>query len=105
MEELMSGRAISKAHLIRKTLDKLGWDARPRDVMASLADEGHKVSAQQVSNEKYKRPGQAGVKEEELTLSLLKKVKTLVDEVGSINLVRRALDELDELTSQGPTQG
>jgi hypothetical protein len=104
MEGSMSERTNSKAYMIRKTLDKLGWDARPKDVITFLAAEGHKVSAQQVSNEKNKRAGQAGVKEEELTLSLLKKVKALVNEVGSINLVRKALDELEELTSQGPPQ-
>jgi len=101
----MSERKNSKASQIRKTLAKLGWDASPKDVIASLAAEGHIVSAQQVSNEKTKRAAQAGVKQEELTISLLKKVKALVDEVGSTNLVRRALDELEELTSQGPTQG
>jgi hypothetical protein len=104
MEGPMSERPHSNASLIRKTLDKLGWDARPKDVIASLAAEGHKVSAQQVSNEKNKRAGRAGVKEEELTLSLVKKVKALVDEAGSVSLVRKALDELEELTSQGPTR-
>jgi hypothetical protein len=105
MEVSMSERTNSKAYLIRKTLDKLGWDARTKDVIDSLKAEGHKVSAQQVSNEKNRRAENAGVKEEELTLSVLKKVKGLVDEVGSTNLVRRALNELDELTSQGRPQG
>jgi hypothetical protein len=98
----MSRRANSKASLISKALDKLGSDARPKEVIAFLAAEGHKVSAQQVSNEKSKRAGQAGDKEEELTLSVLKRVKAFVDEIGSTSLLRKALDELDELTSQGP---
>ena len=35
---------------------------------------------------------------EDLPVSILKKVKALVDEVGSTEIVRRALAELDELT-------
>jgi hypothetical protein len=35
----------------------------------------------------------------------VKKEKALVDEAGSVSLVRKALDELEELTIQGPNQG
>lgn len=98
----MGERKNSKASLVRQTLAKLGWDASPKAVIASLADEGVTVTPQQVSNEKTKRLNQTAANGEDVTISLLKKVKALVDEVGSTNLVRRALDELEALTSPGP---
>jgi hypothetical protein len=36
------------------------------------------------------------------TVSILKKVKSLVDEIGSIELVRRALEELEDLMKRSP---
>ena len=98
----MGERKNSNASLIRQTLAKLGWNASPKDVIRSLADEGVTVTPQQVSNEKTKRLNQTATKGEDVTISLLKKVKAFVDEVGSTSLVRRALDELDALTSPGP---
>ena len=98
----MRERKNSKASSVRQTLAKLGWDASPKDVIRSLADEGVTVTPQQVSNEKTKRLNQTAAKGEDVTISLLKKVKAFVDEVGSTSLVRRALDELEALTSPGP---
>src|SRR5271166_6780767 len=100
----MGKRKNSKAGLVRQILAKLGWDASPKDVIDSLAAQGITVTPQQVSNEKTKRKraSQTAAQAEDLPVSLLKKVKALVDEVGSTNLVRRALDELEALTSPGP---
>ena len=100
----MSERKNSKAHLVRQTLAIKGWDASPKDVIASLAAQGVAVTPQQVSNEKTKRARRTPTAQiADLPVSLLKKVKSLVDEVGSTSLVRRALDELEALTSPGPS--
>src|SRR5712691_9292782 len=88
------------ASRIRQVLDEIGWEASPKKVISRLEAAGVKVTPQQVSNEKAKRGKPvARLNPDDLPVSFLKKVKELVDEVGSTALVRRALDELDELTS------
>ncbi len=95
----MSGHENSDASLIRQALDELGWHASTKDVNDYLAADKVEVTAQQVSNEKSKRAKHPVTQLEDLPVSLLKKVKALVDEIGSVELVRRALDDLEALTS------
>lgn len=86
------GRKIemnSSAGQIRKVLNENGWDVSPKEVISNLEAKGIIVSPQQVSNEKSKKG--------DITISILKKVKKLVDEVGSTDFIRKALDELDIL--------
>ena len=44
-----SSNGVSKAQSIRDTAKELGKKARPRDIIAALADKGISVSSQQVS--------------------------------------------------------
>lgn len=89
----------SKAERIRNAFAKLGAGARSKDVIRLLAKEGESVTPQQVSNERSKLK-QAGTVSllDDLPISVIKKVKSLADELGSTQVVRRALDEIDELT-------
>jgi hypothetical protein len=89
----------SAAAEIRAAFEELGWDAAPKAVIEELQRKEIAVTPQQVSNQKTRRAKlMAEVKVEDLPVSVLKKVKRLVDEVGSTEVVRRALDELDHLT-------
>jgi hypothetical protein len=88
---------INKAEAIRGVLKNLGRQTPTRRVIDVLRRDGIKVSAQQVSNQKAKL---AKLGDEDLRASVLKKVKALVDELGSIEVLRRAIDDLDELTTR-----
>jgi hypothetical protein len=95
----MTVQKNTKASLIRQAFDELGWGVSSKDVIASIAAQGVAVTPQQVSNEKLKRARQTpSAQVEDLPVSLLKKVKALVDELGSTDLVRRALNDLEALT-------
>jgi hypothetical protein len=91
---------LNKAAAIREILSDLGRDAPPRTVVSRLKANGIAVTPQQVSNEKAKLARGTPYEMEDLPVSVLKRVKALVDEIGSIDVVRRALDELDELTKR-----
>lgn len=89
---------VSKAEKIRETFDKLGLHARPKDVIATLADANVKVSSAQVSNVKAtlnggKRSGKAGA----LTLADLTAAKRLVEALGSVERAEGALAALAKL--------
>jgi hypothetical protein len=88
---------ITKASRIRAALKQLGSNAPAQSVIELLSDQGVSVSPQQISNERTRMRRQ-NASSVELTVSAVKKVKLLVDELGSIQLVRRALDDLEELT-------
>jgi hypothetical protein len=90
---------LNRAAAIRELLLELGIQTPPREIIGRLRDNGiDDVSPQQVSNEKAKlRKKGAVARVDDLPVSVLKKVKSLVDEIGSIEVVRRALDELLEL--------
>jgi hypothetical protein len=89
----------TSASRIRLALDEIGWNASPKEIIARLKAGGIEVTPQQVSNEKAKRGKQAvPLDPNDLPVSFLKKLRALVDEVGSTDLVRHALDELDELS-------
>jgi hypothetical protein len=95
----MTVQKITKASLIRQAFDELGWGVSSKDVITFVAAQGVAVTPQQVSNEKLKRARQnPAAQVEDLPVSLLKKVKALVDELGSTDLVRRALNDLEALT-------
>jgi len=86
----------NKADAIRRAFKQLGRHVPYRVVRDHLLNEGIKnVRPQEVSNQKAKL---AKLGDEDLRASVLKKVKTLVDEVGSIDALRRAIDDLEELT-------
>jgi hypothetical protein len=93
----MGGRETetNKAEAIRRVLKQLGRLTPTRQVVRHLSSEGVGVTAQQVSNQKAKL---AKLGDEDLRASVLKKVKALVDELGSTEVLRRALDDLEELT-------
>ena len=89
----------NQAKAIREMLASIGLEAPPRTVIQRLAAEGVEgVTPQQVSNEKAKlrRKGET-TREGVLTLANLRKVKALVDDLGSIEAVKLALNELEEL--------
>jgi hypothetical protein len=65
-------------------------------VIEYLRAKGTLVTPQQVSNIKAMRVKQSP-QMEDIPLSVLKKVKSLVDEIGSIRIVRKAIDELENL--------
>lgn len=95
----------NKAACIRKVLEKYGSTTSLKEVRKHLESEHGitVVSAQQVSNERTKlskrRPASPPFRLDDLPVSVLKKVKGLVDELGSTDALRRALDELDALTA------
>lgn len=93
----MGGRKTetNKAEAIRRVLKQLGRHTPTRRVVHYLSKEGIEVTPQQVSNQKAKL---AKLGDEDLRTSVLKKVKALVDELGSTEVLRRAIDDLDDLT-------
>lgn len=91
--------SVNKSAEIRRVLDDIGWDASPRDVQSRLQTKAIVVTAQQVSNEKSRRVKRPLIVSD-LPVSVLKKVKALVVEFGSSDIVRKALDELDELSAR-----
>jgi hypothetical protein len=87
----------NQAAEIRKAFDELGMESTPKAVIALLRTRGLNVSPQQVSNEKAKLIKRSSRELKDLPVSVLKKVKLLVDELGGTDRVRHALDELDAL--------
>ena len=84
----MARKKMSKAAHIRQTLETMGKDSAPKDVMAALAAKKIKVSAAQVSNVKSAMNGgtksRRGRKAKNGTVSLadLLAAKKFVGEVG-----------------------
>ena len=85
----------NKAEAIRQALKQLGRHTPTRTVVQNLLHEGIQVTPQQVSNQKARM---ANLGNRDLPASVLKKVKALADELGSIEVLRRAIDDLDDLT-------
>jgi len=90
---------INKAEAIRELFAELGIDISSKELIQRLQTQGIEVSPQQVSNEKarIKRKSRAVVQVDDLPVSVLKKVKALVDELGGAEVVKRALEELKTL--------
>lgn len=78
----MSEHEKSKAKMIRRLLEELGSRAESQEVITRLKRQGILVTPQQVSNEKTK-------------LRQRLKVMALVDELGSVDVIRQILDDLD----------
>lgn len=94
----MAKRKINKAQAIRDTLQSLGPDTRPKDVMAHLAEKRIKVSAAQISNIKSSLRGEAnGDSKNGLTVDALMKAKAMADRMGGVEKARKALDALATL--------
>jgi hypothetical protein len=91
---------INKAAAIRELLDELGRNIPTKTVIARLKTQGISVTPQQVSNQKAKLTRVMPFELEDLPVSVLKRVKKFVDEIGSIEVVKRALTELDELAKR-----
>jgi hypothetical protein len=94
----MSRAKINKAAKIREMFEKLGQGARPRDVIAGLADEKIEVSSAQVSNIKAtlggggKKGSSGGISIEHLVLA-----KKFADQLGSVERAEGALAALAKL--------
>ncbi len=90
----------SKADAIRKMLDKLGTDARPRDVIAALAARGVKVTSAQVSTLRKglsRRRAPASVTTDSVSFAHLLAARDLAERLGGIEVARQALASLARL--------
>ena len=96
----------SKAEAIRELFKERGSDLSLAEIRKELKSRYRiEVTAQQVSNERTKfAERKPAFSLDDLPVSVLKRVKALVDEFGSTDAVRRALDELDELQTKGKQQ-
>jgi arginine repressor len=111
---------MSKADAIRDAVSRLGRKARPRDVIADLADKGVTVTSPQVSSlmkklgikRRRRRGGReaangaatrgAGVKRGprtggSLSATDLLDAKKLADQLGGVEKLKKALDLLEQL--------
>jgi hypothetical protein len=93
-------RTVNKAEKIREAFEKLGHDARPKDVIATLAAKKIKVAPAQVSNLKAKLAVKRKGKKAAAGLSLdsLLAAKKLVDTLG-IERAKEAIDALAKLVA------
>ena len=80
----------NKAEAIRQAWGEMGADARPRDVIATLADRGIKVTSAQVST---LRNG----KTREASFEHLLAARALANQLGSLEAAKSALDSLARL--------
>ena len=97
---------VNKAAEIRAVLSEKGVDAAPKEVIATLAAKGVHVAPAQVSNIKAtlrkKGPGgrrgaKTGASGDAVSLNALLDAKKLVDQLGSVDAVKRALSALERL--------
>lgn len=94
----MSRTKVNKAAKIREMFEKLGPGARPRDVIAGLAEEKIAVSSAQVSNIKAtlggggKRTARGGISIEDLVIA-----KRFVEQLGSVERAAGAISALAKL--------
>ena len=91
---------VSKADAIRGMFEKLGSDARPRDVIAALKQQGVTVTSAQVSMLRGKAPknGAARVQAgKAVSYDHLLAAKQLADRLGGVENARRALESFAKL--------
>ncbi len=92
---------INKAAKIRETFEKLGRDARPKDVIATLAEAKIEVSSAQVSNVKATMNGHIkhgrGKHAGAVSIDDLLATKQFIDSIGSIERAESALSALAKL--------
>jgi hypothetical protein len=101
----MARRKINKSAKIREAFEKLGANARPKDVIAHLATRRIKVSSAQVSNIKSgskarrtkDRKGRGRNRGTLVALSDLQAAKKLAELLGSVESARSALAALAKL--------
>jgi hypothetical protein len=95
----MARRKTNKSAKIREAFDKLGADARPRDVIAHLAAGKIKVAPAQVSTIKAslgkKKPGRRSGGD--LALQDLLAAKKLIEQLGSVEKAQTAIAALAKL--------
>lgn len=93
----MARGKINKAEKIRETLEKLGADARTKDVIATLKAQKITVAAAQVSNIKAALRGPKKAKRghnghgDLISLAGLQAAKKLVESLGSVEAAQKAL--------------
>ncbi len=85
---------VSKADAIRDMFNKMGRDARPRDIIAALKSKGIVVTSAQVSTLRNKMTpnGQASRADGPVAYEHLLAAKQLAQRLGGIEEARRALD-------------
>jgi hypothetical protein len=94
----------SKAAAIRGAFAELGRSARARDVVATLASRGIKVSPAQVSTLRKSAPRRASAagtsSAHSVSLAQLLAAKQLAEQLGGIEAAQKALDSLAQLTAR-----
>ena len=100
----MARKKTNNAQAIRDTFEKLGHDARPKDVVAALAGRRIKVSPTQVSNIKSNLNGtipkgsaKPAAASDLISLSGLRAAKTFLETVGSVEAAKQAVAALASL--------
>lgn len=106
-----SKNGSNKSQAIREMSQQLGRKARPRDVIAGLKEKGIEVSPALVTNVLSRAAKRRGRKVRRLvgtavnarrsggdvSMASLVSAKKLIDEVGSVDEAKRALDALARL--------
>lgn len=89
----------SKADAIRTMFDQMGASARPRDIVAALAERGIKVTSAQVSTLRKapRRVGRATAAIGNVSFDHLVAAKSLADRLGGIENARQALEQFARL--------
>jgi arginine repressor len=95
-----NGSAGTKADAIRGVFDEMGAKARARDVVATLAARGIKVTSAQVSTLRKTVNSNRAKASTTYSVSLdhLMAAKALAQRLGGIDVARRALESLARLT-------
>jgi len=95
----MARSKINKAAKIREMFEKLGLEARPKDVISELAAAKIEVSSAQVSNVKATLGGanRRSNKSAALSINDLVLAKKFVDALGSVERAEGALTALSKL--------
>lgn len=93
--ERKSRNGVSKAEAIRGMWSTLGADARPRDVIDSLAKNGVKVSSAQVST--LRRSNGKPPVSSTLSLDHLLAAKRFIAQVGGADSARKVIGALEKV--------
>jgi hypothetical protein len=102
-----SSNGVSKAEQIRQVAKSMGGKVRPRDVVAKLGEQGVTVTSAQVSTvlaamgmkrrRRGRRPAVVETVASTLTLDSLLAAKKLVNQLGSVDAAKTAVDALAKL--------
>lgn len=98
-----SKKGVSKAAAIREKFEQLGYDARPRDVIAALKSEGVKVTSAQVSMLRAKQANNGKVRSQAVSAvsyEHLVAAKRLAEQLGGVEKARRALESYAQLVGR-----